>query len=185
MTVVALAGRRIDAKGATPARFPLAQAKLVENRLETLLRTAHPTALVCSAACGADLLALEAAAKLDIPVTIVLPFEPQRFRGTSVADRPGKWGPRFDMALARVAQDHIHVIEPADGDDDAYARATDAILEDAEELAAKTPGGGSDLVAVVVWDGVSRGEGDLTDLFRQNALARGFTVREISTLSSA
>src|SRR5438552_4042532 len=97
MIIVALAGRRIDAEGA-PARFPLDQAPRVRERLDALLLELRPAALVCSAACGADLLALEAAAALNIPARIVLPFEPGRFRTSSVVDRPGDWGPRFDAA---------------------------------------------------------------------------------------
>jgi len=37
------------------------------------------------------------------------------------------------------------------------------------------------LVAVVVWEGASRGEGDLTEYFRQGALKRGFTEKVILT----
>src|SRR5689334_9121270 len=139
MIVVALAGRRIDADGA-PVRFPLKQAPSVKGRLTRLLRGLQPDALVCSAACGADLLALEAAAALQIPVTIVLPFAPERFRKTSVVDRPGNWGRRFDAVMKRATHGatagRIHVIEsPAGGDDDVYVVATDTILDDAQKLA--------------------------------------------------
>ena len=181
MIVVALAGRRTDADGA-PARFPLDQAPRVKGRLTRLLRALQPDAIVCSAACGADLLALEAAMALKIPVTIVLPFAPEQFRETSVVDRPGDWGRRFDAVMKRATNgataDRIHVIEPpAGGDDDAYQVATDAILDDAQKLAGEE----SELVAVVVWEGDSRGEGDLTEYFRQDALKRGFTEKVILT----
>jgi hypothetical protein len=185
MIVVALAGRRIDAEGAPP-RFPLDQAPSVKGRLTRLLRAIQPDALVCSAACGADLLALEAAAALKIPVTIVLPFAPERFRETSVVDRPGDWGRRFDAVMKRAANGatagRIHVIEPPAGeDDDAYQEATDAILDDAQKLAEEAAGEENGLVAVVVWEGASRGEGDLTEYFRHSALKRGFTEKVIST----
>lgn len=185
MIIVALAGRRIDAEGA-PVRFPLKQAPSVKGRLTRLLRALQPDALICSAACGADLLALEAAAALNIPVTIVLPFTPERFRETSVVDRPGDWGRRFDAVMKRAANgataDRIHVIEqPARGDDDVYAAATDAILDDAQKLAAKVAGEENELVAVVVWEGAARGEGDLTEYFRHSALKRGFTEKVILT----
>jgi hypothetical protein len=187
MTIVALAGRRIDADGAPP-RFPLDEAPLVKRRLTSLLRDLQPDALVCSAACGADLLALEAAMALNILVTIVLPFAPERFRETSVVDRPGEWGRRYDAVMKRATKgavaNRIHVIEPpAGGDDDAYQKATDAILEDAQDLAAQADASGeeTEVVAVVVWEGVSRGEGDLTEYFRQGAIARGFTEKIILT----
>ncbi|HEY7022514.1 MAG TPA: hypothetical protein VH349_15460 [Ktedonobacterales bacterium] len=187
MIVLALAGRRIDADGAPP-RFPLKQAPSVKGRLTRLLRDLQPDALVCSAACGADLLALEAAMALNIPVTIVLPFAPEQFRETSVVDRPGDWGRRYDAVMKRATNGAtagcIHVIEPPSGqDDDVYVAATDAILDDAQKLAGEV-GGSSDeteLVAVVVWEGASRGEGDLTEYFRQGALERGFTEKVILT----
>jgi hypothetical protein len=185
MIVVAFAGRRTDADGA-PARFPLDQAPSVKGRLTRLLRALQPDALVCSAACGADLLALEAAMALKIPVTIVLPFAPERFRETSVVDRPGDWGRRFDAVMKRATNsavaDRIHVIErPAGGDDDVYVAATDAILDDAQKLAGEAAGEETEVVAVVVWEGASRGEGDLTEYFRHSALKRGFTEKVILT----
>jgi hypothetical protein len=185
MIVVALAGRRIDADGAPP-RFPLKQAPSVKGWLTRLLRDLQPDALVCSAACGADLLALEAAAALKIPVTIVLPFAPERFRETSVVDRPGNWGRRYDAVMKRATNgataDRIHVIESSSGqDDDVYAAATDAILDDAQKLAGEAAGEKNELVAVVVWEGALRGEGDLTEYFRQSALKRGFMEKVILT----
>jgi hypothetical protein len=63
-SVIALAGRRIDAPGADPPRFPLERVSAVRRRLADLLVQEQATALVCSAACGADLAALEAAEQL-------------------------------------------------------------------------------------------------------------------------
>jgi hypothetical protein len=186
MIVVALAGRRIDAEDADVARFPLDQAEQVKQRLHTLLRDLRPDALVCSAACGADLLALEAAAALDIPATIVLPFEPAVFRASSVVDRHGDWGPRFDAVIDRAPAERIHVLELDDGaEDDAYAAATEAILDHAQKLATQAAGEEAQLIAVTVWDGVSRGDGDLTDYFRQHAARRGFEEQEIRTQPGA
>ncbi len=188
MTIVALARRRIDSEGATPARFPLDQEKRVKEELDAQLRALQPEILVCSAACGADLLALEVAAALDIPAYIVLPFERQRFRALSVTDRPGDWGPRFDSAMDRAeASDRVVVIQPHFTDDDeAYTATTNAILDCAMEQASKADqeehhGTADQVIAIVVWDGVSRGEGDQTDHFRREAIARGWTVVEIST----
>jgi hypothetical protein len=57
--VIALAGRRIDAIDAKAARFPLQAVPLVRERVSDLLQREHAKALVSSAACGADLIALE------------------------------------------------------------------------------------------------------------------------------
>jgi hypothetical protein len=190
MTVVALAGRRIDSEGATPTRFPLEQAENVKKQLRALFAELHPNMLFCSAACGADLLALEAAADLHIPATIVLPFNQTRFRATSVVDRPGDWGMRFDTVLRQVkASGHVRIIKPKAADDDeAYGLVTDEILREAQELATahrvdyESDGEQKQLVAVVVWDGTSRGPTDLTDRFRRDALERNFSIYEVCTL---
>ena len=80
---------------------------LVRRRIVDLLAEEHTEALVCSAACGADLIALEEAERLGLRRRIVLPFSPRQFRETSVTDRPGDWGPFFDRLVeaAKVAGD--------------------------------------------------------------------------------
>jgi hypothetical protein len=188
MTVVALAGRRIDMAGAEPARFPLDQVERVKHELLEFFGAVHPSVLVCSAACGADLLALESAAELGIATTIVLPFNRTRFRASSVVDRPGNWGPRFDKAMKQAAASgHIEMISAqAKDDDEAYALVTTAILDRAENLAKHSPGQESNtpdnkVIALVVWDGAPRGPTDLTEYFRERALTRGFTVQELIT----
>ena len=90
--IVALAGRRIDKPDADAPRFPLTSVDLVRGRLHHLLSVKKVTTLVCSAACGADLLALAAARDLGIRRRVILPFTRERFRVTSVVDRPGDWG---------------------------------------------------------------------------------------------
>ena len=58
--------------------------------------------LVCSAASGADLLALGVASEMGIRRRVLLPFARALFRETSVADRPGDWGERYDRVLNEV-----------------------------------------------------------------------------------
>jgi hypothetical protein len=72
----------------------------VRQRLVDMLAAERAAVLVCSAACGADLVALEAAERLGLRRRIVLPFAAERFRTTSVTDRPGDWGPLFDRMIA-------------------------------------------------------------------------------------
>src|SRR5688500_16210252 len=110
-TVVALAGRRVDADDAAVARFPLARIRVVAGRLRTVFGALHCTTLVCSAANGADLVALYVARERGIRVRIVLPFAVARFRALSVVDRPGGelWGWLFDDLVreARAAGDLV------------------------------------------------------------------------------
>jgi hypothetical protein len=178
--VAALAGRRIDAADAATARFPLANTEGVRGRLGALLRAEQSDALVCSAACGADLIALDVAGALGIRLRVVLPFVPERFRATSVTDRPGDWGPLFDRIIGEVrAKGGLVVLGLDEGDDATYAAANEAILNEAETLAG---GESSQVVAVIVWEGRSRGGGDLTEGFATLARARGHPVREVLTI---
>lgn len=147
--------------------------------METLLRAEWSGKLVCSAQCGADLIALDVASVLGLRRRVVLPFAPERFRETSVTDRPGDWGPLFDRIIGEVqAVGDVVVLGLDEGDDATYAAANDAILNEAEALVAEHP---TDVVALIVWEGDSRGEGDLTEAFATSARTRDHPVREILT----
>jgi hypothetical protein len=158
---------------------PLANVGSVRGRLEALLRSERIEALVCAAACGADLIALDVAGALGLRRRVVLPFAPERFRATSVTDRPGDWGPLFDRIIGEIAAAGDALIMGLDqADDAAYAAVNDAILSEAEALAGANP---SNVIAVVVWEGRSRGEGDLTEAFATSARTRGHPLREVLT----
>ena len=178
--VIALAGRRIDAPDASAARFPLDAVPLVRQRLADVFKQEQAKALVCAAACGADLIALEEAGRLGIRRRIVLPFAPARFRETSVTDRPGDWGGLYDRVIDEVGKaGDVVVLDVGDGDA-AYAAANDAIVREALALCrADTPP--CRPVAVVVNEGASRGAGDATEQFRVLALAAGFVERPVRT----
>ena len=91
--------------------------------------------VVCSGACGADILALEAAAQLGLGRRLVLPFARQKFRATSVADRGEDWGLRFDAILHQLPGEHIVELNLQQSSDQAYAAANSEILDQAEGLA--------------------------------------------------
>ena len=182
INVVALSGRRIDAADAPVPRFPLEHAAEVQRRISAVLRKTHAKLLVCSAACGADLLALEVARELGLDVRVILAFPRERFRQTSVVDRPGEWGPLFDLQMDLAEQEGaLHQIDPVDDPQDAYLRVEDAILDQAASRAARSRKGRSvkiagRVTAVAVWNGQSTGDQDATEVFVRRAHARGFEV---------
>ena len=98
-TIVALAGRRIDAPGSSVRRFPFDRINQVRAELQLLFEQENVVFLVCSAACGADLIALDLAQKTGLGYLIILPFSVKRFRKSSVVDRPGDWGFLFDQIM--------------------------------------------------------------------------------------
>ena len=101
--IVAAAGRRIDPWDAAVPRFPSSAVRETRRRIDDTLVRHQAIALVTSAACGADLLALSSAADLRLRRRVVLPFAPALFRQTSVTDRPGEWGPVFDETTAAAS----------------------------------------------------------------------------------
>ena len=189
--VVALAGRRVDPPETDTPRFPHENVGLVRELLRSFMQDRRAAALVCSAACGADLVALEAAEAVGLRRRVVLPFGRERFRETSVVDRPGDWGPLYDRVIdaAKRAGDLV-VLEGVGEGGAAYAAANEAILDEALRLAGVPAAPGSDAirpvlpataVAVIVWDGQSRGEDDATQQFAASARKRGLAVDEVLT----
>lgn len=177
-TMTALAGRRIDAQGAKERRFPPENEGLVARRIRNMLVGTASTGLVSSAACGADILALETAGELGLGRCVVLPFSRERFRATSVADRGEEWGGRFDAILSGLGEGDIVEMNFEGSEDEAYAAANVRILDEAAKAAVGQP-----VIAMVVWNGLARqGTADLTDAFRKIAIGRKIDTISVPTL---
>ena len=176
--VACLAGRRIDPQHADTIRFPAHCEPWVRRQLSRILATDAVGHLVCSAACGADIIALEACASSGVSATIVLPFAAAEFRRVSVTDRPGDWGPRFDRVLARArAAGSIIELSMSSKDERAFNIANEEIVSTAAGMRSARH------LAVIVWDGEKVGEEDVTGHVRDLAVARGFDLVEVSTLA--
>ena len=177
--IIALSGRRVDAVGAKQARFPLRNVPAVKKVLRRFLRRTSATCLVSSAACGADLLALSEAASLGLRRRIVIPFGREKFRETSVVDRPGDWDRIYDETMDQIeAAGDLIVLADVSGDQ-AYSGVNHVILDEAISLGQKL---GEVVSAALVWDGVTRGVGDFTEEFGTEARKKGIEVFELSTL---
>ncbi|MGA7624494.1 MAG: hypothetical protein WCA91_13045 [Candidatus Acidiferrales bacterium] len=177
--IIALAGRRIDAAGAKVAHFPVENVETVEQRIRSLFEEHKPQALVCSAANGADLLALAVACELGIYREIMLPFPPDVFRELSVTDRPGNWGWRFDRVITDEGRQQITCLNtPAKGEA-AYIVANQAILDRAASLGCEK---NQAVWAVIVWNAASRGGQDVTLSFRDAAQTAGMRIIEVPTI---
>src|SRR5215472_17164560 len=179
MTIIAAAGRRIDAPDASPPRFPLTNRDAVRERVRAMYLEHNARGIVASGACGADLLAHDVARELQLPHRcMILPFASDTFRERSVIDRPGDWGQLFDDLLSELAARGDVVILAENPDSDAaYAAVNTVILNEASRI-----GGASTPLILLVWDGISRGEGDLTKDLSIKALERGWRTAEVMTL---
>jgi hypothetical protein len=171
-TVIGLAGRRIDAADAKESRFPpdLTNLERVGRRLRAMLVSESAVALVSSAACGADLLALNEAHQLGLRRRVVLPFDPAEFRKASVTDRPGNWGTLFDKTIEEIESRGDLIVLGCGAESDSYIEVNHAIIEEAVSLGRSLQ---SSVSAVLVWDGKARGAGDLTEEFKLYAQSRG------------
>jgi hypothetical protein len=175
-TVVALAGRRIDAAGSSDRRFPIDRIDQVRAELQLLFEQENVVFLVCSAACGADLIALDVAQKSGIDYRIVLPFSVERFRQSSVVDRPGDWGLLFDQIMREVPSRALIVLPEVAADDEAYAGANSEIVRLAAKIAAPDTA-----LAIVVWEGQSRQGSDATASFLKLAEEAGMKRKVVRT----
>jgi len=127
---------------------------------------------------------------MGLRTRIILPFSAARFRKTSVVDRPRPefWGAMFDRA-AGVARTHGDLVELDIAEtNDAYSAANAVVIEEARQLVGSKDhgrsGGPLSLIALVVWEGASRGADDNTNKFAELARFSGFRVEEVLTLDT-
>lgn len=182
-SVVAVAGRRIDAAGTDPPRFPLDSRDRVRSALEEFFRVHRARAVICSAACGADLLALEAARSLRVRTRIVLPFPAAVFYRTSVGDRPGGWKTLYEDLItdARRRDDLVELGLSESQSEHAYAEATQRIVDEAVLLAGELS---AKALALAVWEGARRPGTDATQDFLERSSRAGMTTHSVMTLFS-
>ena len=103
--VIVFAGHMIDRPGRSEPRFPSelepAVAKAIRDKIDML----KPAFGFCSAACGSDILFLEAMLDAGAEISVVLPYNEEEFVRDSVdfiAD--ANWKSRFDRVLERAAR---------------------------------------------------------------------------------
>jgi hypothetical protein len=173
--IIVEAGRRVDAANATIGRFPSSKVPEVRKKIQQLLRDQEPKATVSAAACGADLILLDVARDMQIPRYILLPTAPEEFRRSSVTDRPGDWGDLYTRALRTSNVEVLKLPEGQEG----YLETNLKLLDRAQAIADRER---ADVKALVVWNKQSRGKGDVTAHFLEQAKFRGIPVLEIYTL---
>jgi len=174
--IVASAGRRIDAPGADSERFPERRVAAVRERIRRALEDAGARTLVCSAACGADLIALDVAGELGIARHIIIPAPLDEFRAHSVVDggRPGEWGTLFDRLVSEArASGELELVDFPERGSQVYLKINAAILDRAATHAAES---GDAVEVFAIWDGALAGRTDYTQDFVETARRRGIPV---------
>jgi class 3 adenylate cyclase len=117
--IAAFSGHMIDALGRDVTRFPESIAASVKERIGELLDAENVRIGYCSAACGADILFIEALLDRNGEVNVVLPFKEDDFLQTSVAFAGEHWVRRFHAVMDRVNVTRV-TTEGYFGGDDVY-----------------------------------------------------------------
>ncbi|HEX4523811.1 MAG TPA: adenylate/guanylate cyclase domain-containing protein, partial [Casimicrobiaceae bacterium] len=121
--IVAFAGHMIDAPDRALPRFPAALVPAVRAAVRAHVARLNTPIIYTSAACGADLIFIEAALELGGEVNVVLPFDRDDFVRTSVAIGGDEWIERFNAALSRAARVIMATDEHYLGDDVLFEQA--------------------------------------------------------------
>jgi class 3 adenylate cyclase len=101
--VLIYSGHMIDHPTHATPRFPPSLEGAVGAAIRERVAALRPLASYGSAACGADLLFVEAVQDLGGETHVVLPFPPHEFLASSVEFAGGEWRGRFERALAGAA----------------------------------------------------------------------------------
>jgi hypothetical protein len=145
----------IDREGRAMPRFPSSAQESVARRIRDWL-TSNPIKTVFSgAACGSDILFLEAALEAGIEIHILLPFAAEEFVKTSVAHGGAEWVARFRRVFDKAASLTIVNEDVADPDGSVFdftnrlVAAQGVLHADAHEMRVR---------GLAVWNGL-RGDG--------------------------
>lgn len=174
--VVVLAGRRPDPKDSPYRRFPMENAIAVRERIRSVLVHLQPRVYVSSGACGADLLGQDIARTLSVDSYVVLPYEEDRFRKTSVLDRPGHWGELYDRIIHDTKKDGKFISLDIEGEEP-FLKASKEMLRISRDLShtdERTNG-------IIAWEGRGKTENDITQSLRDDIIREGGSVKEINT----
>jgi class 3 adenylate cyclase len=103
--VIVFAGHMIDRPDRATPRFPPQLETAVAKKIRNDIEEFDPGFGFASAACGSDILFLEAMLERGAEISIVLPYNREEFVPDSVDFVPGSnWRERFDCVLERAAR---------------------------------------------------------------------------------
>ena len=125
--VIAFSGHMIDRPGRKSPRFPPELESSVADALRATIARIGPALGYAQAACGGDILFLEAMQDAGWQTQIVLPFAPASFVDTSVRFAGAQWVERFERVVARATRVLVATEEPFLGDTVLFEHAANLI----------------------------------------------------------
>jgi len=126
--IVVFTGHLLDAPGRAVPRFPASLEAAVAEQIAERLGALNAGIGYTSAACGADLLFIEAMLARGAEVHVTLPFDRGDFIATSVSYAGPGWLARFESALERATSVTYGVKERYLGDDALFSHAGSLML---------------------------------------------------------
>ncbi len=149
--VLIYTGHMIDAPDRETARFPAGLESAIGDRIRERIAEIKPVAAYGSAACGADILCLEAVLEQGGETHITLPFPPAEFLQTSVCVvDEGNWQERFEKVVESADSVTIASDHQATGSTATFEYAN-LLLTGMGQLRRRVLG--TSLVGLAVWDG--------------------------------
>ena len=165
--IVAFSGHVLDQPGSIP-RFPAEAEEMAKREIEVSLEEMDASCGYSSAACGTDIIFLEAMIERGAETHIFLPFAKEEFIETSVRRAGGNWVSRFESVLDQATSIHYVTKDGYNGEDTLYTFCNDVLLGFA---AMRGRGMDEDPRLLVFWDGqpgAEGGTGELVKKWRKN-----------------
>lgn len=147
-TVVAFTGHMVDAPGRSVPRFPPDLEATVAAAIDRWLEGAGPVVGYSQAACGSDILFLEALQRRGLETNVVLPCARGDYIEQSVAFAGGDWIGRFERALAGAASVVYATAEAYLGDEVLFEHAS-RLIDGRAVLRARQLEGEAGMLAVL------------------------------------
>ncbi len=169
--VAVFSGHMVDAPQRPTPRFPAHLESSVAASIEGAIDKHGIEIGIAGAACGGDILFLEALQRRGKETIVVLPHPADAFRKVSVTDPGGDaWGPRFDTVIKTATE--VVTLAPHLGEDLAY-QFQGAVMAGLSLQRARSVGG--HLLGLALWDGQPGGVGGTGTVIEEWA-ARGIEV---------
>ena len=162
--IVAFSGHVIDQPGSSIPRFPPEAEEIAKEEIKSALEKMGASCGYSSAACGTDILFLEAMLERGAETHIFLPFAKEEFIETSVRRAGGNWVSRFESVLDQATSVHYVTKDGYNGEDTLFSFCNDVLLGFA---AMRGRGLDEDPRLLVFWDGQPGGEGGTGELVKK------------------
>lgn len=133
--IAAFVGHMIDRHDRSYPRFPYYVEQQVKTALSSAIRTLNIKIGYTSVACGSDILFCESLLEAGGELNIILAFDQEEFKETSIRYAGDGWEERFDMLIGKYPVNYL-THERYEGTDELFALQSRIILGSALHRAA-------------------------------------------------